>query len=56
MLLEDNMGLDFGTFATSTLAIAGTMVNDLSPYLTLVVGVTLGLLVVVFLIRAITRH
>jgi len=40
------------SFATTTLDITGSIVSDLSPILTLVIGVLLALLAVVFLIRA----
>jgi hypothetical protein len=40
-------------FATSTLAVAGALLADLSPYLYLVLGVLLTVLIVVVLIRAI---
>lgn len=42
-------------FVDDTLGVASTIVSDLSPYLTLVLGLLLGVLVISFLIRALHR-
>lgn len=42
-------------FATSTLTIAGSLISDLSPYLSLVLGVLITALAVVVIIRALHK-
>lgn len=47
--------LDNG-FATTTLTTGGTIVSDLSPILTVVIGVLLGVTIVALLIGAFHKH
>ena len=44
------------SFATSTLGIAGSIVSDLSPYLGLILGVLLAVIVIAFLVKSLIRH
>lgn len=53
MLTLINFGSDF---ATSTLGIAGNLLSDLSPYITLVLGVLLAMIVLAFIIRALIHR
>jgi len=42
-------------FASSTLDISGSLISDLTPYLTLILGVLLTVLIVAVLIKAIHK-
>jgi hypothetical protein len=46
--------LDNG-FATTTLGTGGTIVSDLSPILTVVIGVLLGVVVIAILIKSLHK-
>lgn len=49
--------INFGdNFATSTLEVSGTIIGDLSPYLVLILGVILAVVIVSVLIRSILKH
>jgi len=48
--------INFDTnFATSTLSYAGTLVSDLNPYLTLIIGVLITILIIAVLVRVLHK-
>jgi hypothetical protein len=47
---------DFGDVASSSLAFAGGIIDDLKPIWIMVLGIILGMIVIAFIVGMLTKH
>jgi len=47
---------DFGDVASSSLAFAGGIIDDLKPVWIMVLGILLGMIVIAFIVGMLTKH